>query len=218
MDEQLLLAHRPRRRGARASWARIVREQILDAAEELVRTGDLRALTCETLAESLGVRPTTLFKQFHDMDDIRDSLSLRAITQLNELLEASIRECAGRQALEALIGLQRLYAQDRPGMYAAAMRGQSSAAPELVAAFAAHREIEAAALCAYGLPSDAGVELAWCLRAAIRGAIELERADRQSRPYEVDACFERLVETFDAAARAATDMRPRTLRLVAQSI
>ena len=87
-------------------------------------------------------------------------------------------------------------------MYAAALRGQSSSTPELAEAFAAFTKIEASALGAYCMAPDDAASLAWCLRAAIRGAIELEASDRGASPHAVDAHFERLVDVFDEAARA----------------
>jgi AcrR family transcriptional regulator len=203
MQAQHSLEHRPRRHGAPASWARVFRQRILDAAEKRLKNQSLSELTCTELASALGVRPVSLFKHFRDIEDIRDNLSLRALEQLTELLRSSIAGWAGSRALATLVNMQRLYAQDRPGMYAAALRGQSSSSPELAEAFVAFTRIETSALGAYCMAADDAAGLAWCLRAAIRGAIELEAADRGANPHVVDGHFERLVDVFDDAARAA---------------
>ena len=102
MQAQHSLEHRPRRHGAPASWARVFRQRILDAAEKRLKNQSLSELTCTELASALGVRPVSLFKHFRDIEDIRDNLSLRALEQLTELLRSSIAGWAGSRKREPL--------------------------------------------------------------------------------------------------------------------
>jgi AcrR family transcriptional regulator len=181
----------------------VMRERVLAVARGIVAQGDLSALTCESLVRSLRMRPTSLFKLFGGLDQVRDALTVRALEELTELVRSAIGGCAGREALQAYLEVQRLYAQAHPGMYEAAMRRLTELSPAAEQALEAYADVELAALRAYGLAIGDVAALSWCLRACVRGAIGLEASDRLTKPHDIDQNLDRLISLVDASARLA---------------
>jgi|HubBroStandDraft_1064217.scaffolds.fasta_scaffold48802_3 AcrR family transcriptional regulator len=192
-----------RRRGAKASRAPLVREQLLVAAASLIRSGDLAALTPQALCDAARVRPNTLYAHFASADDVRHALGTRALTELIELSRTAMGALAGHDALEAFVGAQRLYAQVYPGLYAAAISIRPTQSEEAARGLVAYAQLEAEAFRTYLLPSQKVERLKWCLRAAIRGAIALEAIDAADA-HDVDRKFDSLVDMLHTQARAAS--------------
>lgn len=181
----------------------VMRERVLAAARGLVGQREMAALTCEALVGSLRIRPTSLYRLFGGLDQVRDALTVRALEELTEMLRSAVGGCAGREALQAYLDVQRLYAQAQPGMYEAATRRLTELTPAAEHALEAYADVELDALRAYGLGEGGAIQLCWCLRACVRGAIGLEASDRMTRPHEIDQHLDRLVSLLDGAARLA---------------
>jgi TetR/AcrR family transcriptional regulator, tetracycline repressor protein len=58
------------RRRPRAPWGTISREQVVDAAESVVRRGDFEGMTIRSLAAELDVSPMSLYRHVRDKDDL----------------------------------------------------------------------------------------------------------------------------------------------------
>ena len=203
MDVQVLQDHRPRRHGAKASWARVVREMILDAAQALVENGDASALTPSALAEAVHMRPSSVQRHFETLDLVHDGLTERALAELGELVTSMVGERIGREALQAVVDCHRLYAQARPGMYAASQQPFAVSTSKGDQVRAAYAEAERRALRGYGLTPTQEVNVQWLLRATIRGAIADETCGLPLGPRERDEAFDSLVSLLDAGARSA---------------
>lgn len=67
------------RRGARAPWGTINREQIIDAAMRAVRAGRYEQMTIRSLAGDLGVSPMALYHHVRDRDDLLDEVVERLL-------------------------------------------------------------------------------------------------------------------------------------------
>ena len=194
--------HRRRRdRSAGESRVETVRARIIEAAAQIIGEGGPSALTIERLAALLHRRPTSIRRLFRDLDEILDVVTLQALQELVELLQDAVGGRDGRQALEALLEAQRLYARARPGMYEAALRRPSLVTAEVVRMEEAFIRVECAALEACGASARDAFRLAWCLRAAVQGAIDLEARDGVTTPHEIDLNFDRIVSLLETASR-----------------
>jgi len=69
------------RKGRRAPWGTIKREQIVDAAEHAVRAGGYEQLTIRGLAADLGVSPMALYHHVRDKDDLLDEVVDRLLAR-----------------------------------------------------------------------------------------------------------------------------------------
>jgi AcrR family transcriptional regulator len=204
-----------RRRNSR-DGADLLHERILGVAKEIVRQEGLAALTLAAIGRVLHMRPETLLRHVHDLEEVRDTVTSCAQAELAELVEGAIGGRRGRPALEALFESQRLYAQAQPGMYQAALLRPASSRPESVREQDALTRAECAALRACGVADPQAEALAWCCRAAAHGAICLEASDRRSRQQQIDENFDRLVSILDAAARS-TALGATNLSVIARS-
>jgi AcrR family transcriptional regulator len=190
-----------RRRNARAP-SEVIRERIAAAANEIVRQQGLSALTMMALGRALHMRPATLERFVRDIEEVADTVTVTAQAELIELIEAAIRGQAGPEVLKLLFEAQRLYAQAQPRMYQAAIRRPAYATVIEPCVSDALTRVECAALQACGAPRRDAERLAWCLRAAIHGAISLEASDRWTRQHQIDQNFGRLVSLLAAAAQS----------------
>jgi len=191
-----------RRRNSR-DGVELLRERIFGVANAIVRQEGLSALNLSAIGRGVHIRPETILRCVRDFEEIRDSVTARAQTELAELVEGAIGESRGRPALEALFESLRLYAQAQPGMYEAALLRPARPRSESVGEQDPLTRAECAALRACGLTDADAEALAWCCRAAVHGAICLEASDRRSRQQQIDENFDRLVGILDAAARSA---------------
>src|SRR6184192_2528395 len=89
------------------------REALLDAALDLVATGDVDAVSIESVADRAGVSRALLYKHFANRTDILIALYLREGARLHEELSAKV-----------------LAADTLEGMYRALFRGSVRAAKE----------------------------------------------------------------------------------------
>lgn len=206
--------HRRRRKGITAmTRTEQARARVLAAADQLVGERGLSALSLNALADALHKRPSSILRLFRDIEEILDEVTLRAQEELVELLQDAVAGRDGREALESLLDAQRLYAQARPGKYEAAVRKPTIVTPIVARLMEARAAVECAALQACGASAEEAAQLAWCLRAAVHGAISLEATDRISKPHEIDRNFDRFVSMIEAGARATWVMPSRPSRL-----
>jgi AcrR family transcriptional regulator len=68
-------------KSGRVPWGTINRNQIVDAAERVVRAGEYERLTIRGLAADLGVSPMSLYQHVRDKDDILDEVVDRLLAR-----------------------------------------------------------------------------------------------------------------------------------------
>lgn len=69
---------KPRRR---AAWGSISREQVVNEAERVVRSGGYEEMTIRSLAAKLGVSPMSLYRHVRDKDDLLDAVVDRLLAR-----------------------------------------------------------------------------------------------------------------------------------------
>lgn len=159
------------------------REEILAAAESIVRREGVDALTMRRLADELGIRAPSLYKHLRDKDELLAALQERALASMGAALQA-----AGDD-LDDLAAAYRTWARAHPALYEIGTglpldrerlsEGLEARAAEPVVAAAGGDEHRARAL--------------W---AAAHGLVDLELHDRFPPGADVDAAWSALVDAF----------------------
>jgi AcrR family transcriptional regulator len=162
----------------------------------------LDRLTLAGVAAHVGVRLPSLYKHVGGLDDLQRGVAVLALRELAGRLSAAAVGRAGGDALRALAGAYRWYAQERPGRYAATLRAPAPDDDEHARAAGAVLDVVFAVLRGYGLEGDGLVHATRILRSTLHGFVALEAAGGFGLPDSVDETFTLLVDGLDAALRA----------------
>jgi TetR/AcrR family tetracycline transcriptional repressor len=68
-------------RSSRIPWGTLSREQIVDAAMEIVERGEYEKMTIRSLAAGLGASPMSLYRHVRDRDDLLDDVVDRLLAR-----------------------------------------------------------------------------------------------------------------------------------------
>ena len=115
-----------RRRRAPRGAGDLLRDEILDAATELLLdTGHAKAVSIRLVAERVGVTPPSIYLHFKDKDALLDAVCARYFEKLDEQMQ---RAAAGRttamDVLRALGGAYVRFALQTPELYRIATMGE----------------------------------------------------------------------------------------------
>jgi AcrR family transcriptional regulator len=157
------------------------------AGAELADSEGLEAVTLARLAETLGVRPPSLYAHVNGLEDLRRRIGALGAGELAAVLGAAAAGRAGRDALEAVSHAYRGYAREHPGRYAALQ--PAGLGPEAQAVV----DVVVAVLRGYGLAGDGAIHAVRTIRAALHGFVSLEAGGGFGIPLSVDESFERTV-------------------------
>ena len=167
--------------------------RVTEEAEDVADEVGLTNLTLAAVAVRLGVRLPSLYKHVDGMDALQRLVAIRAKTELAAVLGQAAVGKAGTDALVAMSGACRAWAQAHPGRYAATVRAPEPADAEHTAASNAIISVAFAVLAGYNLVGDDAVDAVRALRATLHGFITLEQAGGFGLPADVDRSFDRLV-------------------------
>lgn len=176
------------------------RNAVLDAAVAVVERGGADALSLKAIADSVGVRPPSLYNHVAGLEDVRVGLRLRAYGFVAARQRAAIEGVPREGWLRALAYAHRQFATEHPGLYAAVQ--PSAHVPDTDPAVRAAAEqvltqlLEAVE--ARGASGDEAVHAVRALRSAVLGFIALESAGHFGMAQDVDASFDRLVGYLEA--------------------
>lgn len=102
--------------------AKLNPEQILDAAQGLLETSGPDGLSMRTLADALGVRPSSLYRHHASRETLLLALGERAALALRDALSHSAGDKGARAAAEAASSAYLTYARQHPHLYALLLR------------------------------------------------------------------------------------------------
>ena len=124
----------PGRRRARKGQGELLREEILDAAEQLlVEHGTKEAVTIRAVAEKVGVSAPSIYLHFSDKDELFYETCRRVFEVLNLRMVRALADGAGT-VTDRMIRAGRAYVQfglDHPGQYVTLFGGSAQdAIPE----------------------------------------------------------------------------------------
>lgn len=184
------------------------RDDVLDAAAEILARDGAGGLTLAKVARRLGVRTPSLYHHVDGLDGLRRALRLRGVAALRDALAEAALGRSGAEAVRALAHAYRGWAREHPGLYELTLRGQRDADPEDARAAYEVVRVVAGGLRGYGLEGDDALHATRILRAALHGFVALEAADGFGLDLDPNVTFERLVDGLAAGlARAGTEAR-----------
>jgi AcrR family transcriptional regulator len=163
------------------------------AGEDLADDVGLSRVTLAALAERLGVRLPSLYKHVDGMDGLQRGISVRAKSELGEVLARSAVGRARGDAIVAMSHAYRRWAREHPGRYSATQRAPASDDLADQEASLAVARVVFDVLRGYDLHDDDAVDATRALRSALHGFVSLEAADGFGLPVDLDRSFERLV-------------------------
>lgn len=181
---------------------------ILRAAAEIADRDGLEQLSLTRLAESLDVRPPSLYNHVSGLDDVRRGLALEGARALAGRLARAAVGKSGPEGVRAIGTAYRAFARERPGLYAALQRAP---APDDTALIAASEDIMAilrAALAPWGLDEAAQVHAIRTLRSLAHGFVSLEAAGGFGMPYDLEESYDFAIRLF-IAGLARGGMEPK---------
>jgi len=116
----------PRRRRAPRGAGEQLRDEILDAATELLlETGHAKAVSIRSVAQRVGVTPPSIYLHFADKDALLDAVCARYFERLDEEMQRAAAGC--RTTLEVLRAQGLAYvrfALQTPALYRIATMGE----------------------------------------------------------------------------------------------
>ena len=184
--------------------AGLSREVVLDAASAVVDEVGSGALSLKAIADSVGVRPPSLYNHVDGLEDVRAGLRLRAYQMVDERQRAAVEGVPPRDWVRALAREHRRFAREHPGMYAAIQPSahRPDTDPEIRRAAESVLELLLEAVGALGASGDDGVHAVRAFRSGITGFIALETAGHFGMAQDVEASFDRLVEILERGIEA----------------
>lgn len=104
---------------------------ILDAARGLLEARGREALTMQSVADAVGVRPPSLYKRFRDREALIEAVERDTLARLGATLAAAdAGQADPRAALEAQARAFRLFAAENPRAYAQIYGADSIRTPQ----------------------------------------------------------------------------------------
>jgi AcrR family transcriptional regulator len=174
---------------------------LVESAAALADAGGYESLSLTTLADSVGVRPPSLYKHIASLDDLRSRLALHAYREIGRLLREALD--GPGDSLANLSAAYRRFALERPGLAVALVRAPVGDG-ELALAAAQVTEPLFALVREYGINDpDELVHEVRILRSALHGFVSLEAAGGFGLAQSLDATFERLIAALDVGLKAA---------------
>jgi AcrR family transcriptional regulator len=179
-------------------------EAIVTEAARLADSEGLEAVSLRRLAEALGVRPPSLYAHVDGIEDVLRRLGRQGLSELAGALGRAVEGRSGSDALRALADAYRGFAQQHPGMYAAAQRSRELAQDaDAQAAGEAVVRVALAALRDYELEGDEAVHGVRLVRVALHGFISLEAAGGFAMAQSIDDTYQRLITLLDLGLRVS---------------
>ena len=172
------------------------RAAVVHAAAALADTIGLEEVTLADLAARLKVRVPSLYNHVAGLAGLRRELSLLALEELSARLQRAALGKARDEAVMAVAHAYRAFANEHPGLYAAALRAPDPEDAEAQAAAREVVEIVVAILASYGLQGDAAVHTVRALRSFLHGFVSLEATGGFGLPLDRDESFRRMTQIF----------------------
>lgn len=183
--------------------AGLTRQTVIDAAAALADDNGLDALTLAGVAKALGVRTPSLYNHVDGLDDVRDALTRRMITDLHAAVRNAAVGRAGDDAIRAIARAYREFAHRHPGLYATLV--PSAEGGSEATRTASHELIETVldSLAAYGLGDDEALHATRTIRTVLHGFVSLELAGGFQLDLDVDATFDFVVDLLVSGLQRA---------------
>ena len=188
---------------------RLDRDQVLEVARALADAGGLEALTIKQLADTLGIKPPSVYAHFAGLPELRRGLALWGFQALEQQLAAATVGLTGRDALMALGHAYLAFIRRSPGLYAATVASPEVEDTELRGAANAWIAVLYRLLTTLSLSTEDAIHAQRGLRSIVHGFGMLELHGAFRTLVDRDTSFEQVLRTFvDAIVQQSQSMTP----------
>lgn len=177
----------------------LTRTLVVERAALLLDDPSLGGLSLAVLAESLGVRPPSLYKHIDGMPGLQRDIMLRAKANLAHALGQSAIGRSRDDAIRALALAYRRWALDHPGQYPMTVRAPIAGDNDDAKVSSSISDVVFNVLRGYGLRGDEAVDAVRFLRSSLHGFVDLETRGAFELPVDLERSFARLTESIMAA-------------------
>jgi AcrR family transcriptional regulator len=176
---------------------------VVAAAARIADAEGLEAVTLARVAAELGVRSPSLYHHVEGHAGLLRALGLQAAAELAAALRDAAVGRAREDALRAVAGAFRRYAEEHPGRYAATARAPGADDPEGQAAYARAAEPVQRVIAGWGIEGDEALHHVRVARSALHGFVAIQAAGGFGLALDPDRTFALLVDGLVAALDAA---------------
>jgi AcrR family transcriptional regulator len=171
----------------------LTRQDLVDAAVEIVDRDGAEALALRPVAEALGIRSSSLYHHVDGLEALRHATAVAGWTRLVDAFPAPGSDPP--PTLRALAHAYRDFVREHPGLYRL-MVGVTFEPTD--PALLALTQRTAGVIAALGLPPAQTLHAIRGLRSAIHGFVDLESAGQFRLAVPADASFDWLLDVFVA--------------------
>jgi AcrR family transcriptional regulator len=178
---------------------RLDKEQVVQAAVELINEKGVEALTLKRLAQRLGIRSPSLYNHIDGLPDLQRELARENARRLERRFADAAIAKTGAGAMQALAVAYREYILENRGLYMASLRASRNREPvdlELQRLEGRVVEIALAVVASFGYQGDDGLHVVRGLRSLVHGFASLEIAGGFGLSLDKDESFDRLVKAY----------------------
>lgn len=179
--------------------AGLTEEAVIDRAAQLLDDGAPEGLNLAALAESLGVRPPSLYKHVDGMPGLRRGIMLRAKAGLAQTLGQAAIGRSRDDAITRMSFAYRRWALEHPAQYPMTMHAPTPGDERDTAASFAILTVILNVLAGYDLHGDDAVDATRFLRSALHGFVALETSGSFELPVDLERSYTRLVQSVVTA-------------------
>jgi AcrR family transcriptional regulator len=204
-----------RRRRAPRGAGDLLRDEILDAATELLLdVGHAKAVSIRSVAERVGVTPPSIYLHFQDKDALLDAVCARYFEKLDEQMQRLARAQSDTVGVLRAQGLAYVqFAVDNPELYRIATMGEPKSDSDVDAALAnsafSHIRVTVQALMDEAVfPPDDATAIALQLWSAAHGVAAMLIAKPHLPFGDADAFTDRVLRAFFTGNATACGRRP----------
>lgn len=171
--------------------------QLLDDQRGENQSGD--GLNIAALADSLGVRPPSLYKHIDGIQGLRRGVMLKAKANLAHTLGQAAIGRSREDAITSMSFAYRGWALQHPAQYSMTTHAPTSGDDDDAEVSSAIANVVYNILAGYHLEGDDAIDATRFFRAALHGFVDLETSRAFELPVDLERSFVKLVESITNA-------------------
>lgn len=172
---------------------------VVKRAAQILDDTSSDGLNLAVLAESLGVRPPSLYKHIDGMPGLQRGIMLRAKSNLSHHLGHAAIGRSRDDAIRAMSIAYRRWALEHPGQYPLTMHAPIRDDEEDQEVSSPIADVVFNVLAGYDLHGADAVDATRFLRSALHGFVSLETTGAFELPIDLERSFARLVDSVVTA-------------------
>lgn len=169
---------------------------IIQVAAEIADTRGWDEVTLSSVAQSLNIRPPSLYNHIDGLPGLRRLLAIYGLELLHGSLSQALADRNGAEAVRQLANAYVEFSREHPGLYEATLRAPDPQDEEVRSAGAALVNLVLGVLKPLGLEGDEALHAVRGLRSIIHGFSSLERKGAFGMPLHLDRSLQLLVDAY----------------------